>query len=115
MAVRALTATLCANGRLAPARRDRIAPPGATGLPPPGATGSPPPVATGSPVPAGTGSPPPAATGSSSGMRSRGIVTCAIGPIPSAYTTVPTPTVPPSSQPVTRTVSSIEVRTMRIE
>ena len=41
--------------------------------------------------------------------------TCASGPIPSAYTTVPTPTVPPSSQPVASTVSSMPVRTTRIE
>src|SRR5579884_169516 len=40
---------------------------------------------------------------------------CASGPIARAYSTVPTPTVPPRSQPVASTVSSIPVRTTRIE
>lgn len=37
--------------------------------------------------------------------------TCTSGPIPNAYSTVPTPTLPPSSHPVATTVSSISVRT----
>src|SRR6202008_4934790 len=37
------------------------------------------------------------------------------GPIASAYTTVPTPTVPPSSQPVASTASSMPVRITRTD
>src|SRR5262249_47616138 len=44
-----------------------------------------------------------------------GMNTCASGPIDSAYTSVPMPTVPPRSQPVTSTVTSMLVRTTRIE
>jgi hypothetical protein len=35
--------------------------------------------------------------------------------MPNAYNTVPTPTVPPSSQPTASTVASIDVRTSRTE
>src|SRR5438270_2251735 len=41
--------------------------------------------------------------------------TCASGPIDTAYSTVPTPTVPPRSQPITTTLTSSDVRTTRIE
>lgn len=35
--------------------------------------------------------------------------------MPNAYNTVPTPTVPPRSQPTVSTVASIDVRTSRTE
>jgi hypothetical protein len=35
--------------------------------------------------------------------------------MPNAYSTVPTPTVPPSSQPAASTVASIDVRISRTE
>lgn len=35
--------------------------------------------------------------------------------MPNAYNTVPTPTVPPRSQPTASTVASIDVRTSRTE
>ncbi|MEU7892321.1 hypothetical protein AB0B45_05580 [Nonomuraea sp. NPDC049152] len=38
-----------------------------------------------------------------------------MGPTVSAYSTVPTPAVPPSSQPTVSTVISIKVRTCRME
>ena len=37
------------------------------------------------------------------------------GPIPRATTTVPSPTVPPSAQPIARTVISMAVRARRID
>jgi galactokinase len=47
--------------------------------------------------------------------RSSGMVTCVSGPMAAAYSTVPTPTDPPSSQPTASTVSSMTLRTSRIE
>lgn len=44
-----------------------------------------------------------------------GTKTCASGPIEIAYSTVPTPTFPPSSHPVPSTTTSMPVRTTRIE
>ncbi len=56
-------------------------------------------------------------TGAYAGGRtdSSGMKTCASGPMDTANTSVPTPTEPPSSQPVPSTVTSMTVRTTRIE
>jgi DNA-binding transcriptional regulator YhcF (GntR family) len=48
-------------------------------------------------------------------IASAGIVRCVIGPIASAYSAVPMPTLPPSRNPVSKTIASTPVRTTRIE
>src|SRR5439155_16596774 len=46
---------------------------------------------------------------------SRGMKKWTSGPMLTAYRSVPTPTVPPSSHPAARTRSSMDVRAIRIE
>ncbi len=43
------------------------------------------------------------------------MVQCVSGPMAAAYTAVPAPTVPPSSQPAASTMSSMALYTQRIE
>ena len=53
-------------------------------------------------------------SGMVSGTVSSGRNTWTIGPMATAYNTVPTPTTPPSNHPTSSTVTSIDVRTTRM-
>src|SRR5438270_459832 len=60
----------------------------------------------------------PSSTGAGATARPReknGTNTCASGPIHTAYSTVPKPTVPSRRRPITTTLTSSDVRTTRIE